>query len=445
MNKFRAVVKREYLQSVRTKSFVVSVVVGPLFMLLLMVAPALLMQLQTGGATRVAVVDQTGRLYERVRDAITGTQEERDEENAGASGVNAAQARRARRALETRFLIEQVSTAGRAAGEVLDELNGRALRKELDAYVILPPDVLENGRAEFYARNLGDMITAGQLRSRLSRAVVEQRMIDARIDQARVRELSRGVRLTRHKIKEGGAAKGEGEGSFFLALGAASFIVISLLMYGQAMLSAVVEEKTTRLGEVLFSSVRPFTLMAGKLIGVALVALTQYAIWALIFGLFALYGVGALISSGMDVALPGLAPSFALYALLFYLIGFFLYQSIYILVGAMVTTEKEATQIIMPVGMLLAFAIYLSFPIIRNPDSSYSFWLSLIPFFSPVTMLVRIVTETPPFWQIALSLLVGAGAVVVMTWLAARVYRVGMLMYGKRASLPELLRWVRQA
>jgi ABC-2 type transport system permease protein len=110
-----------------------------------------------------------------------------------------------------------------------------------------------------------------------------------------------------------------------------------------------------------------------------------------------------------------------------------------------VTTEKEASQIVVPVSFLPVFAIYLAFPVIRSPSSAFSVWVSMVPFFSPVTMLVRVVTERPPFWQIALSLALGVATVVLMVWLAARIYRTGMLMYGKRATIPEILRWVRES
>ena len=149
-------------------------------------------------------------------------------------------------------------------------------------------------------------------------------------------------------------------------------------------------------------------------------------------------------ASGMDINLPKIAPSFLLYSFLFFLLGFYLYATLYAIVGAMVTTEKEGGQVALPVIFLLMIGIYISFPVIRSPNSAFAFWVSMVPFFSPITMLVRIVTETPPFWQIALSFLIGVGTVVLLVWLAARIYRTGMLMYGKRASIPEVLRWVRQ-
>ena len=125
--------------------------------------------------------------------------------------------------------------------------------------------------------------------------------------------------------------------------------------------------------------------------------------------------------------------------------GYFIYSTIYALVGSMVTTAQEGGQLAMPIILLLVTGFYLFLPVSRNPDSTFAFWVSMVPFFSPMTMPVRIVSQTPPFWQIALSLLVGFATIALLTWVAGRVYRVGMLMSGKRASIPEVMRWVRQA
>ncbi|MCA1555452.1 MAG: ABC transporter permease, partial [Acidobacteria bacterium] len=314
---------------------------------------------------------------------------------------------------------------------------------ELGVYIVLPEKILEEGRAEYYGRNVSDVITTTQLRHSLNRAIVEQRLSEANIDRDRVRQLSKEIKMETTKVSESGLERDSG-GGFGLAMFIGIFIYMAILMYGQVILSSVVEEKTTRVSEVLFSSVRPFHLMAGKLIGVALVAITQYVIWAVLFGAFALYGVGMLAASGMDVPLPNVPLSFIVYGLLFFIVGFLMYATIYVLVAAMVTTEKEAGQMAMPVIFLSVISIYMAFPVIRSPNSSFAFWVSIAPFFSPITMLVRIVTETPPFWQIALSLGIGLATVVFFVWVAARIYRVGMLMYGKSASIPEVLRWLRQ-
>ena len=151
-----------------------------------------------------------------------------------------------------------------------------------------------------------------------------------------------------------------------------------------------------------------------------------------------------LASRGLTLHLPHIAPVVYVYFILFFLLGYFIYSTVYALLGSMVTTTQEGGQLALPIILFLAIAFYLAFPVIRSPDSSFAFWVSLFPFFSPITMLVRIVTQTPPFWQIALSLIIGFGTVVLLTWLAARIYRIGMLMYGKRASIPEVWRWLRQ-
>src|SRR5215216_6427393 len=182
-----------------------------------------------------------------------------------------------------------------------------------------------------------------------------------------------------------------------------------------------------------------------KLVGVSLVALTQLAIWGMAFSAFALYGVGILAGRGIRGSIPTVPLSHYIYFALFFLLGYFVYATIYALVGSMVTTAQEGGQLAMPIIAMLVVSFYLFFPVSRSPDSTFSFWVSMIPFTAPVAMLVRIVTQTPPFWQIALSLLIGFSSVLLIMWVASRVYRVGMLMYGKRASIPEALRWARQA
>ena len=144
-------------------------------------------------------------------------------------------------------------------------------------------------------------------------------------------------------------------------------------------------------------------------------------------------------------SIPAIPFAHYVYFALFFLLGYFVYATIYALVGSMVTTTQEGGQLAMPIILILVISFYLFLPVSRSPDSSFSFWVSMLPFSAPVAMLVRIVTQTPPFWQIALSLLIGFSTVLLIMWFASRVYRVGMLMYGKRASIPEALRWARQA
>jgi ABC-2 type transport system permease protein len=310
--------------------------------------------------------------------------------------------------------------------------------------MILPPDFLAHGQAEFFNRNPGDVISQRLLQSALNRAVREQRLIEAKVDTKTRQGLFQPVELEAVKIGATGQERDSG-GSFALVFGIGFVMYLAILMYGQVILGAVIEEKETRIAEILFSSVKPFALMMGKLVGVSLVALTQLAIWGLAFSAFALYGVGLLASRGLRANIPGIPFSHFIYFGLFFLLGYFIYATIYALVGSMVTTAQEGGQLAMPIILILVISFYLFFPVSRSPDSSFSFWVSMIPFSAPVAMLVRIVTQTPPFWQIALSLLIGFSSVLLIMWIASRVYRVGMLMYGKRASIPEAWRWARQA
>lgn len=457
MNKLLVIIGREYFTRVRTKAFLVSTILMPFFIAMTGVLPGLLFSMKTGDATKLAVFDETGRLYEPVRQSLTATRG-RDDGGEGerprggaagpVSGVPGAdggdQMREMGKALGARYEVEGVQAGARARAEVLAELNRRVLKDEIDGYIVLPSDIFESNRAEYYSSNTSDIITREQIKRGVSRGVIEQRMRDANIDGARVRELSKEVVVGTQKVKEGGVERDTG-GSFGLAMGIGLFIYAALLLYGQVILQSVVEEKTTRISEVLFSSVNSFQLMLGKLIGVTLVGLTQIAIWGVVLGGFVAYGAVMLAAGGIDFALPAVPLSFLVYAMLFFVVGFLMYATIFVLVGAMVTSEKEAGQMAMPVIFMSVISVYLIFPVIRSPNSSFSFWISIAPFFSPVTMLVRIVTETPPFWQIALSLAVGVATTLGLTWVAARVYRTGMLMYGKSASIPEMLRWVRRA
>jgi ABC-2 type transport system permease protein len=267
---------------------------------------------------------------------------------------------------------------------------------------------------------------------------------DARLDARGVgpevmRAVNEPVKMKATKAGEGGGEEDKGQG-FFLVFGAGFVIYLTILMYGQVILGAVIEEKETRIAEILFSSIRPFALMSGKLIGVSLVALTQFAIWGAAF-----VGLGAYFAArGMVVSFPRLPLGVLAYVVLFFLLGYFIYATIYALVGSMVTTAQEGGQLAMPIILLLVVGFYTVFPVIRSPNSSFAFWVSLVPFFAPITMLTRIVSQPPPFWQIALSLGIGFSTVALLLWLASRVYRVGMLMYGKRATIPEVLKWVRQ-
>jgi ABC-2 type transport system permease protein len=449
MRKLFAVVKREYIQRVRSRMFILVTVLGPVVISLFGIAPALIFSIRAGGPVRVAVVDQTGKLYHSVYESVMDNTEtpESTEEPMNADTLNNNASERFQQMddqQEGSVELEEVHPDGRSLNEIKKELDQRVLAKQLDGYLILPANLLQDGKPEYFSRNTGDVFTRKFLQEALSRAVRQQRLAEANIDDKIVEKLSEPVELEAMKVGATGGVRDSGEG-FALVFGAGFIMYLTILMYGQMVLGAVIEEKETRIAEVLFSSVKPFTLMMGKLVGVSLVALSQLAIWGLGFAAFAVFGVGLLAARGVPLHIPNVPPVNFVYFGLFFLLGYFIYSTIYALIGSMVTTAQEGGQLSMPVVLLPLIGFYLFLPVSRSPDSSLAFWVSMFPFFSPMTMLTRIVTQTPPLWQIVLSLLLGFGTVALLTWVAARIYRVGMLMAGKKATIPEVMRWIRQA
>jgi ABC-2 type transport system permease protein len=442
MRKFLAVVRREYLQRVRSKMFILMTVLAPLVLSFFGIVPTLIFGIQPGGPLKIAVVDGSGKLYQHLYNAVYGDSmpvatPDITEIQKGSQDVELA-------ARATKIELHEVPSAGREIADIRRDLDKQVSSKEINGYLFLPADVLNGGKAEFFASNPGDVFTKNILQESLSRAVREQRLMEAKIDTKTIQELSRPVELQAMRIGMEGGQRDSGEG--FLMVFAFGFVMyLTILLYGQVVLGAIIEEKETRIAEILFSSVRPFILMMGKLTGVSLVALTQLAIWGIAFGVFILYGVNLLASRGMPMHIPDIPAIHYFYFALFFLLGYYVYSTMYAFVGAMVTTPQEGGQLAMPIVLVLVVGFYLFLPVSRSPDSSFAFWVSMLPFFAPITMMVRIATQTPPFWQIALSFVIGVGTVVFLVWVAARIYRIGMLMYGKKATIGEVVRWVRQA
>jgi ABC-2 type transport system permease protein len=220
-----------------------------------------------------------------------------------------------------------------------------------------------------------------------------------------------------------------------------TMLYTTVAMWGAAIMNGVIEEKSNRVVEVIVSSIPTSALFGGKLIGVGGAGLTQFLVWALTMAAVAAYG--AAMAGGTGTAMPELSPLLLVSFVVYFLLGYFLYGALYAAVGSAVNTQQEAQSLAFPVMMPLILG-FVFFPVVLgSPDSPLSVTLSLIPFFTPMLMFLRITAVTPPTWQIVLSLVLTLATVVLVTWAAARIYRVGILMYGKRATFPEMLRWMR--
>jgi ABC-2 type transport system permease protein len=209
---------------------------------------------------------------------------------------------------------------------------------------------------------------------------------------------------------------------------------------------SVLEEKNSRVVEIVLSSMKPFQLMMGKILGIAAVGFTQYAIWA-VFGLAATrYSrkiVSGMVPADTGFKIPSVPGYIFIYFVVFFILGYFLYATFYAAIGAMVNSEKEAQQLLMPVSMFLIIPILLMTLVLKSPDSSISVVLSIIPFFAPILMLLRICLLLPSAVQIGGAVVLLILSTVVMIWVAAKIYRVGILMYGKRPNFKEIIKWMR--
>lgn len=429
--KLPIIIRREFLQHVRTKGFWIATFLIPAIGLAFIGIQVLLNRsLEAKG--RVAVVDLTGRLY----DSLVAEYRTR-----GADG-NKKDAKEAARPAALEFI--RVTATAETLPEVRKKLNADVSAERLKAYLVLGPGTLEKGTAEYRAKSVkSDLIMREQIAGWLSRAATKERLKDRGVDPslydaARV-HVELDVREARD-VETGETGKNVG---FNIAVSAILFFLIygSLFAWGAAVMRGVIEEKNNRIVEVIVSSVRPTTLMLGKILGIGCAGLLQYAVWSTL-ALIASAPAAVAMMGFVDV--PRLPATTILAFVLFFILGYFLYASLYAAFAAPFNTEAEAQQFIMiPMSFLILSATTWFFAF-NSPDGTLALILSLVPFTAPLIMFMRITVQTPPLWQIALSLALLLLTIWGVAWFAGRVYRVGILMYGKKPTLPEIFRWARQ-
>lgn len=416
MTRVFAVARREYLERVRAKAFLVVTLLGPLIMAGFMMGPGLLMQRQRGKPLRLAIVDVSGVLKHDVGTALSDFKD--------AQGQARFEVRSA-----PEGSLEQTQAA----------LNAKVLAGELDGYLFFPPDALAESRARYYGKNVTNMMDLGLMDSVVRDTFVACRLQGEGLAAERIEGLTRRPDVRRIRVTESGAREDRG-GTFFLSMILLTMLYSSLAMWGAALMNGVIEEKTSRVVEVMVSAMPTAELFLGKLAGVGAAGLTQFAIWGGVTGLISAYG-GA-IASTQGFQMPEVSLLVLVFFVLYFLLGYFLYGSLYMAVGASVNTVQEAQSLAFPVMMPLILG-FVFFPVVLgSPDSALSVTLSLIPFFTPLLMFLRLTAVTPPAWQLALSVVLMIAAIAGVNWVAARIYRVGILMYGKRPTFPEIVRWV---
>lgn len=416
MDKVLTIIKREYLVRVQSKGFILGTILTPLLLLLLLTLPLFLVQ-RAFQQSQITVLDATGdTAIFASAEKFLGT--ESDE--------------------QMRYkLRREVVAQGTDVEALRQRLNRQLNEGEIAGYLELPADALvPQAPIVFHTKGLGDFIRSLQIEKALNSALVEQRLARAGINPARADELTSRVKM--RTVDERGRANDNK--NFWLSFALLLLLYLMILFYGQLVMNGVVEEKQSRIIEVLLSSIKPFELLLGKLIGIGAASLTQILIWLISFGLLSFLAAATALAS---FKAPQLSPAVLFFFFLYFVLGYFLYSSFYAIVGALVSSEADAQQVQMPVALLLTIPLLLLMSVIRAPNSTLATLLSFFPLFSPVLMLARISVQMPPWWQIALSLALLVGTILGAVWLAAKIYRVGVLMYGKPPTLPELFRWLK--
>lgn len=431
LDNIQIVARREYMQRVMSKGFWIGTVLFPLFAVAMTVLPSIFLA-RTKSSQQIIVVDETGRvapqlLRERPEPKSSNPLRRNDEMEKRISRVQ--------------FTVEPAAPDRKAQDDALAK---RVLDKEVDAWIRITPAVLTGDPVEYHGRSVSNFMTQNSLERRLSEAVRRVRLADAGLDADKIGDLSAPVNLRTIRVsKEGSRAEG-GAGGFFAAYILFFMLFLAILIWGQQVMNGVLEEKGTRVMEVLVSAVKPFELMMGKLSGICLVGLTQFAIWLLTLVVLSAPGVVAALGTLPDeFKLPSLAPTSALHFLFFFVMGFMVYASFYAALGAAFNNLQEAQQVAGTLSILFAIPAVVMPMVINSPSSSTSTVMSLIPLFTPILMPLRIFVETPPLWQIAVGYVLTIGFLLLMVWFSSRIYRVGILMYGKKPTIPELVRWVR--
>lgn len=420
MKKTLLIIKREYLTRVRKKTFIITTLLLPLMYLALIFGTAFIGE-KASTRLKIAVLDSSGKF----------TQERVDAANAGDHSG-------------TLVLVKEEPGAFSKQFE----------QKGFDGYVVIPANTTGTKAPDNIVikanRTLG---TAGSVQGKLNQIWSDIKYEELGIDSLKQKQLSESqLNVEVENMQDKGSnAKVASYTGYIVGI----LIYMILLIYGNQVMMGVMEEKTSRIAEVMVSSVKPFQLMLGKIIGIALVALTQFLLWILfIFLIYNITKSGSAASSTISSAVGGVQnimqslnlPTLLVLFAFYFLGGFFFYSSMYAAIGSAINEDvREAQSLSFPITMIIIFAFFMLTVAMQDPTGGIAVWGSIIPFTSPIVMMARVpygVPGTVPYWQLFLSMALLIVGFLLMTWFAAKIYRTGILMYGKKPSWKEMLKWV---
>jgi ABC-2 type transport system permease protein len=412
MHNVLLIARREYLERVRTKAFLLSTILIPVFMIAASVLPAYL-AMRGSREKQIAIVSDDAELGGLVQQQL----EVKDE--------------------KTKVLADLYLPSA----ELRDRLTKEVQHRKLDGFLWLTFSGDKNAapKGEYFSRSAGDVQFVVHLQEVVHDAFVDEHMKAHGIQDAEARDMMTPVDIDLHQVDR--SSENSSLSTFAGAFALMMLLYMTVLVHGINVGRSIIEEKNSRVFEVLLSIIQPDEMLAGKILGVGSVGLTQIAIWI---------GCGAaLASAGMEMSLRHGEFSFHLPPVLLvafavcFVLGFIFYSSLAAMLGAMVNSEQELQQLNMFVVLPLIACIVMMGYVMSNPSSLTSVAMSLFPPTAPLIMYLRIAIQTPPLWQILLSLVLMLAAVYAAIWIASRIYRVGILMYGKRPTLPEILRWLK--
>lgn len=411
------VIRREYIEHVRKKSFVIGTILVPFFMLAFLLIPVLLALFEPNEQLSVAVIDHTGEVGQAFAASFEDTME---------SG-------------EPKYLFTHEESSGGRKAELIAALDAG----ELDIIVEIPADVMEESRANYITKEHRAIQIQETFANRLTEIIVRGRLAREGLQTAQVASLTTPVKLQERYVSSSGEVE---DRSFLLdwglVFGFVMILYMALLTWGITISRSIIEEKGSRVIEVLLSSVEPRDLLVGKVVGIGLAGLTQLVIWSVMGIVVTAAGGATTVSIFSKVQVPF---SVFVYFVVFFVLGFLLYASLFTVIGSICSSEQDAQQLQGLVTLPMVVPILILMVIVQSPNSSLAVVMSLIPFFTPMVMLGRIVVLEPPLWQIALSIALMVASIYLSVTFSARVFRVGILMYGKRPSLPEVIKWYRSA
>jgi len=416
MDRVIKIIKREFKTKVLTKGFIIGTILGPIFLLGMIFGPAFFMNLSEEEPLQIEVVDESAILFNPLIKAFDDTL---------SNG-------------QPRFILIPIEP--RVYYNRRENFRQRIEEGETSILLILPQDIVDGGEITYLSRSVSEMDLIQSIRRRINDEVNQIRLKQAGLDPQQISKLTRRIDIKTIKIEKGKETE-RGVGQEFIT----SFIFLmilymTILLYGAGVMRSVLEEKTSRIIEVLLSSSNSFNLMMGKIFGVGSAGLVQYAIWSLMsVGVF--FVASASAPKLMDQVTIS-RDTFFFFAL-FFVIGFFQFATLYAAVGAMCSTQDDAQAMSVPVTILIIIPFLVSFMVINNPTSDAAQILSMIPFFTPMLMFLRITLVAPPAWEIIAAIGINLIAILFFVWVSSKIYRVGILLHGKRPTVPEIVKWLK--